>query len=132
MTKNFSVSEFECKGNLKNCQCKISADIKNNMIKLAEQLQILRDKVGKPIKINSGYRCPSYNDDIIKGAKYSQHKLGKAADIVVDGMSANEVHKLVCEMVELGQLDFGGIGKYNTFTHVDIRDNKARWDYTKK
>ncbi len=127
MTKNFLVSEFECKGNLKDCKCKISADIKNNMIKLADQLQILRDKVGKPIKINSGYRCPSYNDDIIKGAKHSQHKLGKAADIVIDGMSANEVHKLVCEMVELKELYFGGIGKYKNFTHLDIRENSARW-----
>ena len=128
MTKNFKINEFEC-----NCgDCKISADVKNNLIKLADQLQILRDKVQKPIKINSAYRCANYNDNVVKGAKHSQHKLGKAADIVIDGMSANEVHKLVCEMVELGQINFGGIGKYDTFTHLDIRDYKARWNYTKK
>lgn len=128
MTKNFSISEFECKcGN-----CKMTADIKNNVFKLAEQLQILRDKVKKPIKINSALRCANYNDNVIKGAKHSQHKLGKAADIVVNGMTPNEVHKLVCEMVECDELNFGGIGKYNTFTHLDIRDKKSRWDYTKK
>lgn len=128
MTKNFSISEFECKGG----NCKMTADVKNNVFKLAEQLQILRDKVKKPIKINSAFRCANYNDNVIKGAKHSQHKLGKAADIVVSGMTPNEVHKLVCEMVELGQLNFGGIGKYNTFTHLDIREKKSRWDYTKK
>lgn len=128
MTKNFSISEFQC-----NCgDCKISADVKNNLIKLADQLQILRDKVQKPIKINSAYRCANYNDNVVKGAKHSQHKFGKAADIVIDGMTPNDVHELVCEMVELGQINFGGIGKYNTFTHVDIRDYSARWDYTKK
>ena len=128
MTKNFSISEFDCKcGN-----CKMSADVKNNVIKLAEQLQILRDKVKKPIKINSGYRCQDYNDNVIKGAKHSQHKLGKAADIVINGMMPNEVYKLVCEMVEAGELKFGGIGKYNSFAHVDIRDYSARWDFTKK
>lgn len=128
MTKNFKINEFEC-----NCgDCKISADVKNNLIKLADQLQILRDKVQKPIKINSAYRCENYNDNVVKGAKHSQHKLGKAADIVINGMTPNEVHELVCEMVELGQINFGGIGKYNTFTHLDIRDYKARWDYTKK
>ena len=62
MTKNFSISEFECKGG----KCKISADIKNNLIKFADQLQILRDKVKKPIKINSGYRCANYNDNVVK------------------------------------------------------------------
>tara|TARA_R110002153_G_scaffold160559_1_gene312917 strand:- start:224 stop:610 length:387 start_codon:yes stop_codon:yes gene_type:complete len=128
MTKNFSISEFECKGG----NCKMTADVKNNVFKLAEQLQILRDKVKKPIKINSAFRCANYNDNVIKGAKHSQHKLGKAADIVVSGMTPNDVHKLVCEMVELGQLNFGGIGKYNTFTHLDIRDKESRWDYTKK
>ena len=128
MTKNFSISEFEC-----NCgNCKMTADVKNNVFKLAEQLQILRDKVKKPIKINSAFRCANYNDNVIKGAKNSQHKLGKAADIVVIGMTPNEVHELVCEIVECDELNFGGIGKYNTFTHLDIRDKKSRWDYTKK
>jgi len=131
MTKNFKISEFKCKGNLKGCECKMTADVKNNIIKVADQLQILRDKINKPIKINSAYRCADYNDNIVKGAKHSQHKLGKAVDIVVDGMTPNEVHKLVCEMIELGQLNFGGVGKYNTFTHLDIRDYTARWDYTK-
>jgi len=44
-------------------------------------LQPLRDALGTPIKINSGYRCPSLNK-AIKGAKNSQHMTGQAADII--------------------------------------------------
>jgi len=65
MTKNFKISEFECKGNLKGCECKMTANVKNNLLKLAEQLQILRDYLGVPIKINSGFRCADYNDNFV-------------------------------------------------------------------
>lgn len=51
-------------------------------------LQPLRDAIGRPIKINSGYRCPSLNT-AIKGATKSQHKTGHAADIV-DLTNGNE------------------------------------------
>jgi len=128
LTKNFSVSEFEC-----NCgSCSMDGEILKNVSQLAKQLQILRDKIKKPIKINSGYRCENYNDNIVKGAKRSQHKFGKATDIVVKGIAAKEVYKIVCEMIEQKKLFFGGVGKYNSFTHLDIRENKARWDYSKK
>ena len=70
MTKNFQISEFECKGNLKGCECKMTANVKNNLLKLAEQLQILRDYLGVPIKINSGFRCADYNDNHINGVNF--------------------------------------------------------------
>ncbi len=44
-------------------------------------LQPLRDALGTPIKVNSGYRCPSLNN-AIKGAVNSQHMTGQAADII--------------------------------------------------
>ena len=61
----------------------MTADVKNNVFKLAEQLQILRDKVKKPIKINSAFRCANYNDNVIKGAKHSQHKLAKLRTLLL-------------------------------------------------
>jgi len=51
-------------------------------------LQPLRDAVGAPIGINSGYRCPSLNRSV-NGAKGSQHMSGHAADIV-DHTHGNE------------------------------------------
>ena len=45
-----------------------------------EVLQPLRDYVGAPVHINSGYRCPELNM-AVGGVKNSQHLRGEAADI---------------------------------------------------
>ena len=45
-----------------------------------EVLQPLRDYVGAPVHINSGYRCPELNMEV-GGVKNSQHCRGEAADI---------------------------------------------------
>ncbi len=59
-------------------------------------LQPLRDKLGKPIKVTSGFRCPELNaHKDIGGAKNSQHTRGEAADIKVDGYTANELFHLI-------------------------------------
>lgn len=113
LTKNFKSSEFDCSCN--NC-----ATTMINM-QLIQLLQYLRDKFNKPVKINSGYRCLNHNADI-GGAINSQHPKGNAADIVISGISPDEVAQ-ECEKL------FSGVGKYDTFTHVDVRSNiHARWD----
>ena len=99
----------------------------HNVQKLANQLQVLRNVVGTPIKINSGYRCPDYNDNVVKGAKNSQHKLGKASDIVIADMTPQETFELVDLLINEGELLQGGLSAYATFTHYDIRKTKARW-----
>lgn len=43
-------------------------------------LQPLRDFVGHPLKVNSGYRCPRLNT-FLGGAPNSQHVKGQAVDI---------------------------------------------------
>ena len=122
LTKNFSKSEFECK-----CGCEMPPDVLSNIKILAEQLQIIRNKLNKPIKINSAYRCPKHNE-IIGGSSKSQHKLGLSADIVVNGMSPNGVFGFVNKLMALDIIKRGGLGQYNTFTHFDIRGYIARWD----
>ena len=123
LTKNFSKSEFECK-----CGCEMPQDVLDNIKILAEQLQIVRNKLNKPIKINSAYRCKYQNDITVKGSKNSQHKLGLAADIVVNGMSPNGVFGFVNKLMALDIIKRGGLGQYNTFTHFDIRGYISRWD----
>jgi len=125
LTDNFSKSEFNCK-----CGCEMPNDILDNIKLLAIQLQTIREYVGQPIKINSAYRCELHNS-IIGGVKTSQHILGKASDITINTFTPDEVvdvieNLLVNEM--LGSFYIGGLGRYNTFTHLDIRDDKARWD----
>ena len=122
LTKNFSKSEFDC-----SCGCDMPLKVLHNVQKLANQLQALRNVVGTPIKINSGYRCPDYNDNVVKGAKNSQHKLGKASDIVIADMTPQETFELVDLLINEGELLQGGLSVYATFTHYDIRKIKARW-----
>jgi hypothetical protein len=57
-------------------------------------LQPLRDKLGKEIRINSGYRCKELNR-VIGGAKNSQHIEGKAADIQVIGVETDELFNFI-------------------------------------
>lgn len=125
LTSNFNKSEFDCKSGADMPQ-----EVFNNIQKLANQLQIIRNKVSVPVKINSGYRSPEHNAKI-GGSKTSQHLLGKAADIVIDGYTPDEVADLIEELIENGDILQGGLGRYNTFTHYDIRKSKARWNFKK-
>lgn len=112
-TKHFKISEFRCKGSgtLPN------GGIDNNLILKLEELRYALG--GKALVINSGYRSPSHNKRV-GGASKSQHLYGKAADIVVRGVSPSRVYTAALKL-------FNGVGKYNTFTHVDTRANKARF-----
>ena len=121
MTKNFTIEEFQCR-----CGCKMPSDLLANIESLVEELQVIRQVVESPITINSGYRCYSHNK-AVGGAKNSQHLLGKAVDIVIKGHKPNDTHSLIELLIKDGVILEGGLGKYNTFTHYDIRGRKARW-----
>jgi uncharacterized protein YcbK (DUF882 family) len=123
LTCNFSLSEFEC-----NCGCEMPEAVKLNIIELAENLQVLRDVLNVPIKLTNAYRCESKNKSV-NGSKNSQHLVGKAADLQVSGMAPKDVADVVSELMENGLLKMGGLGRYETFTHVDIRGIKARWGH---
>lgn len=74
--------------------------------KLAEQLQRIRDRYGKPIIISSGYRCDKLNR-AVGGAKNSDHIFGAAADIhsVEDTYEANkELWDVIMSMYTEGEL----------------------------
>lgn len=82
-------------------------------------LQPLRDAIGKPITIMSGYRCPQANK-VCGGAAKSQHMSGQAADIECYGMSTEalglKIHELglpvdqtICEYYKEGDVNSGWI-----------------------
>ena len=126
MTKNFSKEEFDC-----NDGSKMPINVYHNMVKVANKLQSLRDYIGKPIQVNSAWRSEEYNASI-GGVKNSQHIMGRAADIVIKGMTPIEVSKIIEELISKGDMLQGGLGIYSSFVHYDIRGTKARWDYSKK
>jgi len=112
VSKNFKLKEFQCKDG--NHQVRLDSQ-------LLKKLQELRDRIGKPIIINSGYRTKEYNK-LIGGSPNSQHLLGRAADISMTNMNPREVARVAEE------IGFGGIGIYRDFLHVDVRKVRARWE----
>ena len=114
LSKDFRVREFRCKN---------GADPIFIDTALVELLQKIRDHFGAPITINSAYRTPEYNKKI-GGSTYSQHQYGKAADIVVKGVKPSDVAAYAEQLMP----SYGGVGRYVTFTHVDVRDEKSRWN----
>lgn len=113
LTRNFKSTEFDCK-------CK---DYCNETIidaELVETLQNIRDHFGKPITINSGYRCKTHNKNV-GGVSNSQHLKGKATDIVVKGVKPTEVAQYA------ESIGVRGIGLYNWGVHIDTRESKSYW-----
>lgn len=116
----FPEHEFGCRdrarGLTKPPYCNGSTG-KGIKVELKEGLLTLREAIGRPIIISSGYRCPAYNK-YVGGAPKSQHMLGTAADIMVRGYTSEQLIELV-EELDL----FTGRGLYPTrgFAHVDVR-----------
>ncbi|SEM52387.1 D-Ala-D-Ala carboxypeptidase family metallohydrolase [Halomonas caseinilytica] len=113
-SKHFARHEFAC-----SCGCGFdTVDVETLAV-----LEELRDHFATPVVVTSGCRCPTYNARV-GGAEHSQHKLGRAADIQAQGIDPSEVHHYLVNRYP-GQY---GIGRYNTFTHIDTRSGgPARW-----
>ena len=123
LTENFNLSEFECK-----CGCVMPEFVKKNVTELAENLQVLRDVVGR-LDLTNAYRCKEHNADV-GGAVNSQHVKGKAADIKSSTIEPWDMATTVDDLMKSEKFKLGGIGIYNTFTHVDTRGSRARWSKT--
>lgn len=114
LSANFCVKEFACKD---------GSDYILIDTELVSLLQKIRNHFNKPVIINSAYRNPTYNKKV-GGVSNSQHTKGTATDIVINGISP----KAVAQYVEYLMPNNGGIGLYNSFTHVDTRANRSRWE----
>lgn len=92
-------------------------------------LELVRDHFQKPVSVLSCARCVKHNTEV-NGKLNSQHLVtpetpeSDAADIVVAGVHPDMVYAY---LVSAPFSDLLGIGKYDTFTHVDTRGWKARW-----
>lgn len=115
LSPHFKVKEFHSKRD--------PTDVVKVDEKLLTLLERIRAHVGKPVRINSGYRSPEYNATLKNASPRSQHCNGKAADIWVEGVTP----KQIAEIAECYLGSSGGIGIYKNFTHVDVRTSCARW-----
>lgn len=113
LSAHFNRREFACK-----CGCGFdTVDAQ-----LLEACEAVRQYFGASVTISSGCRCAARNK-LVGGSPKSQHLLGRAADITVHGVPAADVAQYL-ERAFLGRF---GIGRYPLFTHIDARNNPARW-----
>lgn len=113
LSTNFKVKEFACTD---------GSDPIFIDSELVNVLQKIRTHFGKSVTITSAYRTPSRNK-AVGGETYSQHLYGRAADVKVKGVSPAKVAAYAEKLLP----NKGGIGTYSTFTHIDVRNVKARW-----
>lgn len=114
ITPHFKVREFACSD---------GSDVVFVSTSLVDILEAIRMHFGRPVTITSGYRTVSYNASLKNSSKKSQHCNGLAADIKVAGVSPAAVADYAEQL--LGS--HGGVGRYSTFTHIDVRADKSRW-----
>ena len=116
ISKYFKRKEFACR-----CGC----GFETVDIELLEVLEDVREHFGKPVVINCACRCEQHNAEE-GGAKGSKHKLGIAADIRVKDVEPDRVFSYLDSKYSTTY----GVGRYHTFTHIDVRSTLARWDNT--
>ena len=114
LSTNFSVKEFACSD---------GSDPIFIAPELVTVLQKIRTHFGKAVTINSAFRTAKHNK-AVGGATYSQHLYGTAADIVVAGVSPKTVAAYARKIMP----NYGGVGTYSTFTHVDGRATVSNWN----
>lgn len=118
LTEHFNLKEF-------TCSCCDRVKITPGFFRHVGLLEQIRTKLGFPIRINSGYRCPEHNK-AVGGAKSSWHLLF-ATDLDTDD---GDPEKLTAIRMAAEEAGFTGIGISDTFIHVDLRPEKTIWRYS--
>ena len=114
--KWFKDKEFACR-----CCGELPPFARENIEALVRNvLDPVREKLGKPIQVNSGYRCKNHNLEV-GGVKNSQHLVGEAADIAPVHGAGFTVQELADAIKENGRFDQMIV--YPGFVHVSWKRN---------
>ena len=113
--KWFKEKEFACKccGQLPLSTSSGQAPRENVKALVSEVLDPVRERLGMPIVVNSGYRCEKHNKDV-GGVRNSQHLRGEAADV-----TCADLPRLKALIIENGKFD--QLITYPTFLHVSYK-----------
>lgn len=121
ITKHFNLTadHFDCQCDSRHCTHTFV------YIPTLEFIEKMRVDLGFPMTFNCGYRCPVHNG-FVGGGAYSQHMFGLAVDIRAANNDINKIPTIYQYAISELQ-GTGGVGNYNSFVHIDKREQKARW-----
>ena len=120
VTKNFNMSEMEFYD-------RVPANLLEKAKEVLTNIQVLREALGAPISIMSGYRSPERNLQV-GGSPKSQHMEGNATDLQCKTKTPLEMYTMVEKLIKEGKMKQGGLGIYDGWIHYDVRGSRARWD----
>ncbi len=109
--KHFNLVEFDCR-----CG-KCTSDMNHEFINILDEM---RENLGFPLRVSSGYRCGPYNEEVSSSGFKGPHTTGKAVDILIWGGSAVELITLAMNhpaITGFGISQRGDISK--RFIHLD-------------
>lgn len=104
------------------CGCGFGSRKYDTAPELWRVLEQIREYFGRPIYFTSVARCAKHNR-AAGGARSSQHLLGNAADFSIPGVSPLKIADF-CDRTWPTKY---GVGRYQGFTHIDVRRHKSRW-----
>jgi len=131
LSKNFSLAEFTKSetATRKGLDNTPTPEVIQNLQKLVDNIiQPIRETIGKPIKINSGYRAPEVNASV-GGSKTSDHCKGQAADIEINGMANGDLAQYIVDNYKFTQviLEFYTAGIPDSgWVHVSYDPNNLK------
>jgi len=92
--------------------------------KVIALLQDARDRLGRPLIVNSGYRSPGYNSGISGSSKWSRHMYGDAVDLSAPSTKERSRVQRECE-----REDASLVILYQTHVHCDWRMHSLDSDF---
>lgn len=119
ISEHFKYSEFEHSDTAKKhgIYNRLTPNAKACIKALVENvLEPLRCEWGKPLTINSGYRCKELNE-LVGGVESSQHRTGEASDV-----ACKEPYKLA-QLAKDMDLPYDQLILYPTFVHFSHKFN---------
>lgn len=125
LTKNFKLAEFERSDTARNLGIdnRIPDNLKCNVQRLADTVQRIRDHVGRPLIITSGFRGQEVNR-AVGGVANSAHAKALAADFHVPGIPIEELFATIAAIpgLEFDQL----IEEFGQWIHIGLREKDQR------
>lgn len=121
------VDEIEYKRLIKGIKRNITQDHIYNLIRVAQEWQIIRDYFNEPVVVHWGGTFRPLDWETYRGRSgKSQHVLGKAIDAHLRNVPLSDVYTFINRVFKSGGR---GMSLAGNFIHKDIRPYHTKWEY---